>query len=205
MNKVIMLLLLSSIGSVAENIALDHNESEKIRKNLITILEKVKKFKAQKNSQINKLKIKLKLTQDEFEKYQVQKEAEIKHLDKKLTQTKRELSKSKQALKARIDIDERIEVTMIEPLDQLPEIKDRVDDIVTENSIDTPWVEIVIEDDTNIYELAQKYYGDTNEYRQIYVANKSRIGNELYLNEGMPLKIPVTEDFEDQPMVLNMD
>ncbi len=200
-----MLLLLSSIGSVAENIALDHNESEKIRKNLITILEKVKKFKAQKNSQINKLKIKLKLTQDEFEKYQVQKEAEIKHLDKKLTQTKRELSKSKQALKARIDIDERIEVTMIEPLDQLPEIKDRVDDIVTENSIDTPWVEIVIEDDTNIYELAQKYYGDTNEYRQIYVANKSRIGNELYLNEGMPLKIPVTEDFEDQPMVLNMD
>jgi len=67
------------------------------------------------------------------------------------------------------------------------------------------WVEIVVDDNINIYELALRYYGDKTKYREIYVANQNIIGKNLKIYNGMSLKIPIAEQFEEQPMILNRD
>jgi len=67
------------------------------------------------------------------------------------------------------------------------------------------WIEIVVEDELDIYQLALKYYGNRDKYQQIYQANKNIIGTDLKIKNGMELKIPITEDFIEQPMFLNRD
>jgi len=67
------------------------------------------------------------------------------------------------------------------------------------------WIEIVVEDRLDIYQLALKYYGDREKYQQIYQANINIIGIDLKIKDGMELKIPITEDFIEQPMFLNRD
>ena len=66
------------------------------------------------------------------------------------------------------------------------------------------WVETRIGKGIDIYQLAQKYYGNTQEYQRIYNANKALIGKDLKLKEGTSLKIPITKDFKDQPEFLNI-
>jgi len=70
-------------------------------------------------------------------------------------------------------------------------------------SIDTPWVEIQVGEDMDIYQLAQLYYGDREKYKEIYVANKQILTKNLKVKNGMSLKIPMTAEFKEQPMVLN--
>ncbi|CAA6820470.1 MAG: Unknown protein [uncultured Sulfurovum sp.] len=67
------------------------------------------------------------------------------------------------------------------------------------------WVEVVIEDDINIRELALKYYSDSEAYPKIYAANRSVIPASLKIQDGMILKIPITDNFKEQPMILNRD
>jgi len=67
------------------------------------------------------------------------------------------------------------------------------------------WIEIVVENELDIYQLALKYYGNRDKYQQIYQANKNIIGIDLKIKDGMELKIPITEDFIEQPMFLNRD
>jgi hypothetical protein len=67
------------------------------------------------------------------------------------------------------------------------------------------WIKIVVEDGVDIFQLAIKYYGDRNKYKQIYLANKDIIGDNLQLTDGMSLKIPIIEPFKEQPMFINMD
>ena len=66
-----------------------------------------------------------------------------------------------------------------------------------------PWVEIVVDDNADIYELALRYYGDRSKYSQIYVANSNIIGKNLKIYNGMSLKIPMTIEFDEQPIILN--
>jgi len=70
-------------------------------------------------------------------------------------------------------------------------------------SINTPWVEIEVGEDMDIYQLAQLYYGDREKYREIYAANKQLLKETLKVRNGMSLKIPMTAEFKEQPMVLN--
>jgi hypothetical protein len=67
------------------------------------------------------------------------------------------------------------------------------------------WIKIVVEDGVDIFQLAIRYYGDRNKYKQIYLANKDIIGDDLQLTDGMSLKIPIIEPFKEQPMFINMD
>jgi len=67
-----------------------------------------------------------------------------------------------------------------------------------------PWVEIIVEDNINIYELALRYYGDSSKYKEIYTANKNIIGKNLRIHNGMSLRIPMTTEFDEQPIILNM-
>lgn len=69
----------------------------------------------------------------------------------------------------------------------------------------TQWVEIVIEDNLNIRELALKYYSSHDEYMKIYTANSDVIPSNLELHNDMILKIPITKNFKEQPMILNRD
>ena len=68
---------------------------------------------------------------------------------------------------------------------------------------DTPWIEIVIDTNTNIYDLALKYYGNAQEYKKIYLANQNIISNDLKIYNGMTLVIPMAENFKEQGIVLN--
>lgn len=47
----------------------------------------------------------------------------------------------------------------------------------------------VVPGDT-LFSLAKKYYGDTNQYRRIYYANRNRISNPRNIPVGMKLIIP---------------
>jgi hypothetical protein len=67
------------------------------------------------------------------------------------------------------------------------------------------WIEIIVEDGVNIFELALKYYGDREEYKEIYQYNKDTIGENLEIVDGMLLKIPITTLFKEQPMILNIE
>lgn len=66
------------------------------------------------------------------------------------------------------------------------------------------WVETKVPAGFDIYQLAERYYGDKNEYQHIYRANKQIIGKDLLLTEGMKVKIPITQNFQDQPEFLNI-
>ena len=68
---------------------------------------------------------------------------------------------------------------------------------------DTPWIEIIVENNINIYELALKYYGNREAYNKIYTANQNVISDDFQIYDGMSLIIPMTETFEEQPMMLN--
>jgi nucleoid-associated protein YgaU len=71
-------------------------------------------------------------------------------------------------------------------------------------SSDSLWVEVIVKEE-DIYQLALQYYGDRDEYIQIYNANSDIIGEDFQLYKGMSLKIPMTKQFEEQPIFLNLD
>ncbi|HHS91981.1 MAG TPA: hypothetical protein ENK82_01425 [Campylobacterales bacterium] len=67
------------------------------------------------------------------------------------------------------------------------------------------WVEVVVENDMNIYELALQYYGRESEYSQIYRANRDVIPETLKIVNGMLLKLPITQNFRERPFILNQN
>jgi len=67
------------------------------------------------------------------------------------------------------------------------------------------WVEVQVEENRNIYDLALEYYGDAQAYDKIYSANRDVIDSDFQIKNGMILKIPITERFKEQPIVLNVD
>jgi len=67
------------------------------------------------------------------------------------------------------------------------------------------WVEVQVEENRNIYDLALEYYGDAQAYDKIYAANRDVIESDFQIKNGMTLKIPITERFKEQPIVLNVD
>lgn len=66
----------------------------------------------------------------------------------------------------------------------------------------TSWITTRVPYNISAKELAQKYYGDENEYRLIVDANKGIIGKNLMFKKNTEVKIPVTEKFRDQPEII---
>jgi len=63
----------------------------------------------------------------------------------------------------------------------------------------TSWITTRVPYDISARELAQKYYGDENDYQIIVNANKGIIGKNLMFKKNTEVKIPITEKFRDQP------
>ncbi|SFV51514.1 hypothetical protein MNB_SV-12-778 [hydrothermal vent metagenome] len=129
--------------------------------------------------------------------YAKEKDSEIEELKIELDNIKKEFMAYK--IKKNSEIEElkrKLDTTKTLPLPNKE----------SEEIVDTSsWIEIVVEDGIDIYQLALRYYGDEKEYKQIYLANQNRIGKDLKLEDGMLLQIPMTEHFEEQPMFINRD
>jgi len=206
-NLLISLLLLSTFSSA------DTPKDETIKTKLIETLQNLKKFKKEKNNQINELNNEIEILKKQFLKYQIQKENEIKKVNKRLKQTKHELYKSKKELSKNqeksneivpnieMNIQDAMQKAMDAPINSSTEVS--IENIVLPVETNLPWIEIVVENNMDIYQLAKLYYGDRHQYIQIYTANKNVIPDDLEIRNGMSLQIPITSTFKEQPMVLN--
>lgn len=199
MSKILILLLFISICTVANNQTMEDNctdckanfsdikkediltsspnvSNDEIGVILQNALKKIRLYKKEKNSEIKKVNNRLESIIKEFAEYRIKKNREIKKLKSELANYKKYSSREK-----------KIETT--------------------ESTLQTPltWVEIIVEDGVDIFQLAEKYYGDRDEYRQIYLANRDTIGENFQITDGMSLKIPIVNQFEEQPMILNRD
>jgi len=165
----------------------------KLDDNINDIIEitpnKVFQDKEEKINDIEELNMKLENITKEFIAYKVQKQEELEKIEKELELIKNKLYETQND-------------TPQKELKQIVEY-DKEEVFPTKNKLS--WVDIIVEDELDIYQLALKYYGDRDKYQQIYQANKNIIGIDLKIKDGMELKIPITEDFIEQPMFLNTD
>ena len=185
-----------------------HNDKDKRIEQLTKELNSLKKefmeYKDSKDKDTQKLNDIIK----QFVQYKIDKENKIKKLKIKLGSIRKELYKNKRRL---ITIQKSIKKEHIKKKIRKKKIQKTIKKIVkikkkkTLERINKPWVEIVVEDDLDIYQLALKYYKDKREYKQIYLANRDIIGKSLKIRNGMSLKIPITDKFEEQPMLINID
>ena len=187
--------------------------NEEIEAILENTLKKVRKYKKEKNSEIYKINNKLENIIKEFASYRIKKNQEIRKIKRELALTKEKLYKSQKKL-ARIKKESKKvvklkEITIPNPtsVPQIitPSIPISGEDISLPTQNVSSWVELVVEDGVDIYQLALRYYGDRAEYKQIYLANKDVIGENLQIVDGMSLRIPISEVFEEQPMILNRE
>ena len=189
------------------------NSESKRKKQINTILHKVKKYKEKTDNEKKQLQQKIKILQKEFKRYKAKKKREIAKINTQLTITRKKLSKNRKKLlvsqKKKKIIRKKIIRKKIVQKKTLPKKKALRKKVVIQKAIplpvvnNLPWVEIVVEDNINIYQLALKYYGDRQKYREIYAANQHLIGKNFKIYNGMSLKIPMTNQFEEQPMILN--
>ena len=200
MKKFFILLIFSSIYTIANNQIVEDNctnckaillnreidntvtkvsnlSTQDIETILENTLKKIRIYKKEKNSEIRELTNKLEHIRNEFTEYKIEKNREIRELNSQLAIYKENLSNNQKQL------------TTIE----------------TDESKPMEWIAVVVEDEIDIFQLALKYYGDRDKYKLIYLTNKDIIGDDLKIIDGMSLKIPITEDFREQPMFLNRD
>jgi len=197
------------------------------------ILTNIKAYKERSEKEQNRLNNSLSVTQRKFSNYKEKKRKEIKKLYTQLERNKKKLSKKKKQLllaqkenkKLREEIRKLKSKLKSKPKPKPKPKPKRLEKKIREKNIEkkipipkkikkirprppvtqTPWIEVVVEDDISIYQLALKYYGDRSKYRDIYSANQHIIGKDLKIYNGMSLIIPIIEQFEEQPMILNQE
>lgn len=205
------------------NLKKQNIKKEKRVKRLNSRANSLKQYKIKSEKEKKILKRSIKRLKKEFKSYKVQKNREIKKLYQELNRLKKRLSKSKNQLKIckkkskslrnkvkKLKKKKRIikaPTVDVEPKiytqSSLPKYTPAPTPLPSVNNL--PWVEVMVEDGLDIYQLAVKYYGDRSKYREIYSANRNVIGKNLKIYDGMSLKIPMLEEFKEQPMILNMD
>jgi len=227
MRNILIILFLISTSSIA-----DSQKNKTIENKLTTVLHNLKKFKKEKNYKISQLQKELDTLKKRFYSYKVKKEKELKKANSKLRLTRKELLNTKIQNKNKIKniqnkllksqhkvkqseaisqltIQQSMEEAMSEPIPMQIEVQTEEDaplaKIILPINSNTPWIEITVEDDMDIFQLAKLYYGDSNQYIHIYSANRDIIPSSLKLHNNMSLKIPITSQFRDQPIVLNRD
>jgi len=204
------------------------NDTKKLEGVLRTILKDVKQYKNNSEIEKNRLAKELSLMKKKFHDYKIKKDKELKKVKKKLyvknqkehekiKKLKKELyltnkkghEKIKKLKKELYVTNKKLDnnqIIIIENIKKQPTVIHKV--IREMQSVptlihNTPWIEITVEDNINIYDLALKYYGDSQEYTKIYAANKNVINSNYQINNGMSLIIPITENFQEQPILLN--
>ena len=154
-------------------------KEEELKVKLVHILDNLKKFKHEKNSKIKTLSQELNLLKKEFSLYKRTKEKKIKEMSQELKIIRKKLVKREDSNSGKIALQS---IKTVKP-SFMPKINN------------LPWVEIVVEDGLNIYQLALKYYGDEKKYKYIYAANQQTIQNNYKITDGMSLKIPMPDSF----------
>ena len=189
----------------------------KLEEQLTGIKEEFLNYKDGKDDEIKKIFTQLNALKKEFNQYKGNKDKKIKRIKTQLVTVKSQLHKNKKRLamlnknakkkKKIIKRKKRIKQKSIRKKTttlKKEKIIEKKPEIITLPEVNyLPWIDIVVEDNIDIYQLALKYYKDKREYKQIYSANRDIIEKNLKLNNGMILKIPMTEKFEEQPMFLN--
>ena len=165
---------------------------KRIENELKNILFKVKAYKKEKNLQIETLRKKI-------HKSQQRKKAYIRTLNAKNNQIK-ELQHQLNFMRKQLTQKKKVIISLKQKL-----IHENPVIISAVSQKDTPqkWIKITVNNDLNIYDLALKYYGDSQEYEKIYMANQNKIDKNYQVKNGMSLKIPITENFMEQPMYIN--
>jgi len=178
-------------------------ETNKLREELNAIKKEFNQYKVKQNQELKKVKKQLyvsnkkaaknKNIKKEFTQYKAKK-------NKKLKEVKRELSLSKKK------INNTKEVTRVQEFKKETPIVHKIVRKMNPSPIlmyDTPWIEIIVENNIDIYELALKYYGNKEAYKKIYTANQNVIADDFKIYDGMSLIIPMTDTFKEQPIMLN--
>ena len=206
----------NDIGCKAVFIKKDKTNCNRSKTKKITIAPiKITNQESKKTAEIEN---QLNIMRKEFAEYKKIKELETEIISAKLEDITNELNQYKSNEKKKIRIRKRKLITakkLAKNKKKLVSVKnkkvlkkskkkEKLDPtpIYIPTTKNISWVEIKVEYGYTIYELAQKYYGDKEEYKQIYAANRNIIGKNLKLKNGMVLKIPVTAKFEDQPQIL---
>jgi hypothetical protein len=194
-------------------IVIEHKKDKKIEQltKELDILKKERQEDAKKLDDIIK----------QFVQYKLDKDRQITKLKSQLHSVKKELSKNKRKLTSiQKSIKKKKKIKKIAKK-RVPKKTKKVEKIAKTKKIikksppkeepmpelksNTPWIDIVVEDDLDIYQLALLYYKDKKEYKRIYLANKDVIGKNYKIQNGMSLKIPITDKFHEQPMFINID
>jgi len=196
-------------------------EQDKLAKELSLMKKKFHDYKIKKDKELKKVKKKLYIkNQKEHEKIKKLKKElylthkkeheKVKKLKKELYLTNKKGHEKIKKLKKELYVTNKKldnnQIIIIESIKKQPTVIHKV--IREMQSVptlvdNTPWIEITVEDNINIYDLALKYYGDSQEYTKIYSANKNVINSNYQINNGMSLIIPITENFQEQPILLN--
>jgi septal ring factor EnvC (AmiA/AmiB activator) len=179
--------LLTELEATKQELARVKRELLQSKKKLVQSKKIIKRYKFVKKKKIKKQKIKKRKTKVRThivkvvpKKKRIKKHYIKKHKTKVKTHIVKVIPKKKR---------QQVEIhQVIQPLS--PPLK---------------WVEVQVEENRNIYDLALEYYGDAQAYDKIYAANRDVIGSDFQLKNGMRLKIPITKRFREQPIVLNVD
>lgn len=193
---------------------------EKLKKSI----ENVKNFKTKKNNEIKMLNAeidRLQLTINKLKRQYKQCQRSKRNTTNNLTEQlnisennfyilydeNRKLKEALSKYQKRVPTEtpsQPIETPSIQ--EETPIINDTLESSIIEPiSMKVEWVEVVVENDMSIYELALQYYGKESEYTQIYRSNKDVIPETLKLANGMSLKLPVTHNFRERPFILNQN
>jgi len=199
---------------------------DKLKNKLSNILVNIKKYKKNTTEEKERLKAELKMLKEQFDIYKSQKTQEVKILKKKLTSSEKNLKKIKNKLKTtknkkktvikeKIIVKEKkkeeektvLQAQEIQTIPPSPYIspKENIENttINLPSTNNLPWIIVTIEHNIDIYQLALRYYGEKEKYLDIYAANQDVIGMDFKLSNGMKLKIPIINQFEEQPIILN--
>lgn len=216
--KFIILLSIVFIPHLAE--ANSDSQTKLIEEKLKRSIENIKTYKSKKNSEISnltakivKLEAKIEKLNRQYKQCQKNKKNSIKKLNNQLQisqnnfyliqEESRKIKKAFLEYKAKTTQRETLEPTQKTHLmtKETPIINRVIQPVIKQYE----WVEIVVENDMNIYELALQYYGRESEYSQIYRANRDVIPETLKIVNGMLLKLPITQNFRERPFILNQN
>jgi seryl-tRNA synthetase len=190
----------------------DNKRIDKLEEALRKITKEFSAYKRRREKKIDRLSIKLNHVSKEFKRYRQEKERRLKKINHELVMVKRELSLNKKKLNS---IKKSVKVkkkkkqkkkvkTIKKSLNKKKPHQNKKLNI--DSSLlppNTPWVDVVVEDGLNIYQLSMRYYKKRENYKLIYLANKDVIDSDLKVYNGMSLRIPIIDTFEEQPIFLN--
>jgi hypothetical protein len=182
---------------------------------LSNLKKKFASYKSSKEHELKHVKSQLVQTQKKLSVNQVEKNALIGQMKVQLVEKQAKLEEMEPVNDFNVDkaiaqaLNELVEEEEPSPRQKMVLKKKPVDTKVetmvlsSPSLLNTPWVEIEVSEDMSIYDLAKLYYGDRSKYKEIYAANMQTIPDNLVLNNGMSLNLPMTSDFKEQPIVLN--